>query len=247
MRRNARRLPVAPGHVIKKLAALTVLAACAHMAHADPKADDLGQLIEQKSLASRIGDSIHRASNRAADLVLNAMGSLGVPYRFGGTSAETGFDCSGFVRAMFQQTLGTLLPRTSAEQAAATDKIKKDELRPGDLVFFNTMRRAYSHVGIYVGEGKFIHAPRTGAQVRVESMNVGYWQHRFDGARRVLTADANASAAMPASGGGSAIIGRESPAPSSVRLGGSLFGKSAGDGAPPSTAFGQFPASGDGI
>lgn len=218
------------------------------MAHADPKSDDLGQLIKQKSLASRIGDSIHRATDRAADLVLNAMGSLGVPYRLGGTSAETGFDCSGFVRAMFQQTLGTLLPRTSAEQAAATDKIKKDELRPGDLVFFNTMRRAYSHVGIYLGEGKFIHAPRTGAEVRVESMNVSYWQRRFDGARRVLTADADAraNASTPAAGG-SAIIGRESPAPSSVRLGGSLFGKPAGGDAPPSTAFGQFPTFGDGI
>jgi len=83
--------------------------------------------------------------------------------------------------------VGHLLPRRAEEQAAATEKIDRSELKPGDLVFFNTMRRTFSHVGIYVGEGKFIHSPRTGAQVRVEDMNGSYWQRRFDGARRVLS------------------------------------------------------------
>jgi hypothetical protein len=78
-----------------------------------------------------------------------------------------------------------LLPRRAEQQAAATQRIDKNELQPGDLVFFNTMRRAFSHVGIYVGDGKFIHSPKPGAEVRVESMGVSYWQRRFDGARRV--------------------------------------------------------------
>ncbi|OQC01871.1 MAG: Murein DD-endopeptidase MepH precursor [Alphaproteobacteria bacterium ADurb.Bin100] len=113
------------------------------------------------------------------------MGFLGVPYKRGGTSAETGFDCSGFVRAMYEQSIGLVLPRRANEQAAATQTIDRTDLKPGDLVFFNTMRRAFSHVGIYVGDGKFIHAPRSGAQVRVEDMREAYWQTRFNGARRV--------------------------------------------------------------
>ena len=131
-------------------------------------------------------DSVrHGVVDRTSDLVVTAMGFLGVPYRRGGNSADTGFDCSGLVRTIYGQTIGLMLPRRADEQAAATQTIDKKELRPGDLVFFNTMRRAFSHVGIYVGDGKFIHAPRTGAKVRVEDMRIGYWQRRFDGARRV--------------------------------------------------------------
>jgi cell wall-associated NlpC family hydrolase len=110
---------------------------------------------------------------------------MGVPYRRGGNTAETGFDCSGFVKAMYEQTVGLILPRRAEQQAASTQKIERSELQPGDLVFFNTMRRAFSHVGIYVGEGKFIHSPKPGAEVRVEDMGVSYWNRRFDGARRV--------------------------------------------------------------
>ena len=89
---------------------------------------------------------------------------------------------------MYEQTSGLVLPRRSDEQAAATKTIDPSELVPGDLVFFNTTRRAFSHVGIYMGDGRFIHAPRTGAVVRVEDMAGAYWQARFDGARRVLVA-----------------------------------------------------------
>jgi cell wall-associated NlpC family hydrolase len=113
------------------------------------------------------------------------MGFLGVPYRRGGNSAETGFDCSGFVRAMYEQSVGLILPRQAIEQAKAAQNIDHSDLQPGDLVFFNTMRRSFSHVGIYVGEGKFIHSPRSGSQVRVEDMNESYWKKRFNGARRV--------------------------------------------------------------
>jgi cell wall-associated NlpC family hydrolase len=119
-------------------------------------------------------------------LVINAMAFLGVPYKWGGSSYETGFDSSGFVRAVYEQSVGKVLPRRSDEQAAATQIIDRKELKPGDLVFFNTMRRAFSHVGIYVGEGRFIHSPRAGAHVRMEDMSLSYWNSRFNGARRVL-------------------------------------------------------------
>lgn len=137
-------------------------------------------------MADRVSEGASHVADRASELVVNAMGFLGVPYRRGGTSAETGFDCSGFVKAMYQQTVGLILPRRAKEQAAATEKIDKRDLQPGDLVFFNTLRHAFSHVGIYIGDNKFIHSPKPGAQVRVEDMNIPYWKARFDGARRVL-------------------------------------------------------------
>ncbi len=132
-----------------------------------------------------MSEASNQVSAQASDLVVGAMGFLGVPYQRGGTSVETGFDCSGFVKSMFEQTVGLVLPRNAAQQAAATQTIDRSELRPGDLVFFNTMRHAFSHVGIYVGNGKFIHSPKPGAEVRVEDMGGSYWAKRFDGARRV--------------------------------------------------------------
>jgi len=175
--------------------ALLLALALSSAAHAapptSPNPDDLERLLADKSLIhqtighiEQVGQSVR---DRTSDLVGNAMGFLGVPYRRGGNSAETGFDCSGFVRATFAQTVGLILPRRANEQAAATDTIDKSELKPGDLVFFNTMRRTFSHVGIYLGDGKFIHAPRSGAKVRVEDMGTSYWSRRFDGARRVDT------------------------------------------------------------
>ncbi len=150
-----------------------------------PPADELGNFLHEKGLLARITEASNQVSSQASDLVVGAMGFLGVPYRRGGSSAETGFDCSGFVKSMYEQTVGLVLPRNAAQQAAATQKIERDELRPGDLVFFNTMRHAFSHVGIYVGNGKFIHSPKPGAEVRVEDMGGSYWAKRFDGARRV--------------------------------------------------------------
>jgi cell wall-associated NlpC family hydrolase len=141
-----------------------------------------------KSLRSQLHQVGETVAARTSDLVVTAIGFLGVPYRRGGNSADTGFDCSGFVRAMYNQTVGHLLPRRAEEQAAATEKIDRRDLKPGDLVFFNTMRRTFSHVGIYVGEGKFIHSPKPGAEVRVEDMTGSYWQRRFTGARRVSAA-----------------------------------------------------------
>jgi len=147
--------------------------------------DDMDKLLADKGLLMHIDQVGKTVRVKASELVFNAMGFLGVPYKRGGSTVEAGFDCSGFVRAMYEQSIGLLLPRKAEQQAAATQRIEKTELQPGDLVFFNTMRRAFSHVGIYVGDGKFIHSPKPGAEVRVESMGVSYWQSRFDGARRV--------------------------------------------------------------
>ena len=129
---------------------------------------------------------VERLRDKASDMVLNAMNFLGVPYRRGGNTADHGFDCSGFTRQVFEMSLGLVLPRRADEQAtiASLTNIKRDELKPGDLVFFNTLRRTFSHVGIYVGDGKFIHAPRPGGEVRVESIGTAYWSKRFTGARR---------------------------------------------------------------
>ncbi len=156
--------------------------------------DDMDRMLGDKGLIGHLGQVRQTVVDRTSDLVVTAMGFLGVPYRFGGNTVETGFDCSGFVRAMYNQTVGHLLPRRAEEQAAATRPVARAELKPGDLVFFNTMRRAFSHVGIYIGEGKFIHAPRTGSEVRVENMNGSYWQRRFDGGRRVESAQGPISA-----------------------------------------------------
>ena len=157
------------------------------LAHAAPTAadnDDLEALINQSLVMSEISHISQRVGSQASDLVVNAMGFLGVPYKRGG-SGITGFDCSGFVRAMYENTLGLVLPHNAKAQADATQIIDKNELQPGDLVFFNTLRRAFSHVGIYVGEGKFIHSPRAGGEVRIENMSDSYWRKRFNGARRV--------------------------------------------------------------
>lgn len=129
---------------------------------------------------------VQNMRDKASDMVLSAMNFLGVPYRRGGNTADTGFDCSGFTRHIFELSLGHVLPRRVDEQASAPGliKVKRDELKPGDLVFFNTLKRTFSHVGIYIGEGKFIHSPRSGASVRVEDMRYAYWSKRFTGARR---------------------------------------------------------------
>ena len=133
---------------------------------------------ENPSLVSRATASIQTAMD-------DAMNLIGVSYKRGGTSPETGFDCSGFVVHVFREGMGLMLPRTSREISKEGEAVKKSELQPGDLVFFNTMRRTFSHVGIYLGEGQFIHSPRAGGKVRIENMHEGYWAKRYEGARRV--------------------------------------------------------------
>ena len=151
---------------------------------------------EPKPAASLFG----RVRDRASELVVQAMGYVGVRYKRGGTSAETGFDCSGFVQHVYNASLGLVLPRRADEQATDTNlaKVDRADLRPGDLVFFNTMRRTFSHVGIYIGGNRFIHSPRTGEDVRTEDMTFSYWARRFTGARRVIEPAAPANGASAA-------------------------------------------------
>jgi len=143
---------------------------------------------------------VEKVRDSASGMVVSAMNFLGVRYVRGGNSAEEGFDCSGFTRYIFEHSLGLILPRRADEQATAPGlvKVKRDELQPGDLVFFNTLRRTFSHVGIYVGDNKFIHAPRTGGNVRVEDMQVKYWSKRFTGARRPAEGQVQTAAFVPA-------------------------------------------------
>ena len=162
-------------------------------------ADPVLQLLQDKGFVSRESANegsalVRQVRDVASELVLSAMNFLGVPYRRGGSSADDGFDCSGFTRHIFEMSLGLVLPRRVDDQASASGllRVNREELRPGDLVFFNTLKRTFSHVGIYIGDGKFIHAPRSGSEVRIEDMRQAYWDRRFTGARR---ADLNTPAA----------------------------------------------------
>jgi cell wall-associated NlpC family hydrolase len=123
--------------------------------------------------------------DRASDLTVKAMDMLGIRYKRGGSTPENGLDCSGFVRLVFKDAVGAELPRTSNEISKVGENIQPKDLQPGDLVFYNTLRRGFSHVGIYLGDNKFIHSPSAGGQVRIESMDIGYWKKRFNGARRI--------------------------------------------------------------
>ncbi|WP_047541156.1 C40 family peptidase [Methylotenera versatilis] len=125
--------------------------------------------------------------SRAQEVLVNALSLTGIQYKYGGKSPETGFDCSGFVRYVFSQATNLSLPPTARAISQIGKTVKKDELQPGDLVFFNTLKSAFSHVGIYMGDNKFIHAPSTGKTVRVESMKSSYWAKRFNGAQRLDT------------------------------------------------------------
>ena len=129
---------------------------------------------------------LERYTNAAQDVILEGLKLVGVRYRLGGSDETNGLDCSGFVQLVFKDSIGTLLPRTAREMSEVGQRIDASQLKPGDLVFFNTMRRTFSHVGIYLGDNHFLHAPRTGAEVRVESMNSSYWTARYNGARRIL-------------------------------------------------------------
>ena len=177
-----------------------LLLAAAATAHAAPPAsaeDDVGRFMAEKRLfdrleevrtnvGNRVSDSASHVANRASELVVNAMGYLGVPYRRGGNSAATGFDCSGFVRAMYEQTIGLILPRRAEEQATATQRIERGELQPGDLVFFEAYAYGASHVGIYIGNGRFVHSVDENSGVRITGMSDGYWGVNYLGARRIF-------------------------------------------------------------
>ena len=146
----------------------------------------VAQSTEQQPRLGEEPSFFERYTNSAQDLILKGLELVGINYRRGGTNPDSGLDCSGFVQVVFKDAVGKLLPRTAKEQSEVGNVVDQNELKPGDLVFFNTMRRAFSHVGIYLGDNRFMHAPRTGAEVRVEDMSQSYWVKRYNGARRVV-------------------------------------------------------------
>jgi len=128
-------------------------------------------------------------TSRAAVLAQQAIDLLGIRYQYGSNQPEHGLDCSGLVQYVFKEAWGKELPRTSLEISRVGERVDPADLQPGDLVFYNTLRRGFSHVGIYLGDDKFIHAPSRGGRVRIESMNINYWKKRFNGARRIHEPD----------------------------------------------------------
>lgn len=140
-----------------------------------------------ESRVQRAQKLLSNVTDKASDVVLGALNYIGVRYKYGGNTPDSGLDCSGFVRYVFQDTTNFLLPRRSEEMSQVGERIAKTDLKPGDLVFFNTMRRSFSHVGIYIGGDKFVHAPATGGKIRVEDLRESYWSARYNGARRVET------------------------------------------------------------
>ncbi|SUA89059.1 C40 family peptidase [Pandoraea pulmonicola] len=155
-------------------------------------ATDAPQAAVEETRVQRAQKLLSNVTDKASDVVLGALNYIGVRYKYGGNTPDSGLDCSGFVRYVFQDTLNFMLPRRSEEMSQVGERIAKTDLKPGDLVFFNTMRRSFSHVGIYIGGDKFVHAPATGGKIRVEDLRESYWSARYNGARRVETLKASA-------------------------------------------------------
>ena len=165
-------------------------AATASQAAAQPSAQSLSatQVSDDTDAAPTGAKSfLSGMAGKAGDVVVGALNMIGVRYRWGGNTPDSGLDCSGFVRYVFRDTLGLSLPRRAEEMSRVGEKVSMRNLKPGDLVFFNTMRRTFSHVGIYIGDNKFVHSPSTGSTIRVDDLDDGYWEKRFTGARRIET------------------------------------------------------------
>lgn len=153
-----------------------------------PESSAQDSILQHLQLSNLPGASVFTQSQR---LIEEAYGLLGLRYRYGGTSPTTGMDCSGLVQYVFRQALNISLPRTAAEQSRVGKPIAITDLQAGDLVFFNTMRRSFSHVGIYIGAGQFIHAPRSGKRIQITSLSNSYFNARFQGARRIISEEEN--------------------------------------------------------
>ena len=144
-------------------------------------ASDLNRLLKPDA-----ADNGVKPEGHVRDVLQRALALLGTPYRWGGSSPDSGFDCSGLVGYVFRNALGIELPRVSREMAKAGEPVAgRAALAAGDLVFFSRTGGEVDHVGIYVGEGRFVHAPRTGRDVTVSSLDTGYWSEKFLQARRV--------------------------------------------------------------
>ncbi|HGP7632570.1 TPA: C40 family peptidase [Neisseria gonorrhoeae] len=150
----------------------------------------LRQFAEDEQPVLPVNRAPARRAGNADELIGSAMGLLGIAYRYGGTSVSTGFDCSGFMQHIFKRAMGINLPRTSAEQARMGAPVARSELQPGDMVFFRTLGgNRISHVGLYIGNNRFIHAPRTGKNIEITSLSHKYWNGKYAFARRIKKND----------------------------------------------------------
>ncbi len=145
-----------------------------------------GRLADSEPEPAAAAPPVVHAIDRASGVALQALAYLGTPYRVSGLSPRTGFDCSGLVAYVYREGAGLTLPRNTFDLSRLGEAVERAALRPGDLVFYNTQRRDYSHVGIYLGEERFIHAPSSGGEVRVENLRADYWVRRYNGARRII-------------------------------------------------------------
>ncbi len=143
---------------------------------------------EPRGFGVAASEAAGKVLSGAQDVAVYALSLIGVKYKFGGNTPASGLDCSGLVRYVFQEVTGVTLPRTSRELSGVGDKVRIADLVPGDLVFFNTRRFPNSHVGIYLGDDRFIHAPSRGGDVEIATLSTSYWRKRFDGARRLVQA-----------------------------------------------------------
>jgi cell wall-associated NlpC family hydrolase len=165
--------------MIRTLLTMLIGAACAVVVmptRADPLSDEMPARVQ----------ALVEPAAQVQELLIRAISMVGVKYRYGGNSAQSGFDCSGFVRHVFSESIALELPRTSYAMGKLGEPVEKDDLQPGDLVFHNTLNRALSHVGIYLGEGRFVHAPSRGKSVEIVDMAESYWKKRYNGARRLI-------------------------------------------------------------
>jgi len=149
-------------------------------------ASDSVRLPETEAEPAAASVPIVNATDRASGVALQALTHLGTPYREGGLSPQTGFDCSGLVAYAYREGSGLVLPRNTFDLSRLGEAVERSALRAGDLLFYNTQRREYSHVGIYLGQDRFIHAPSSGGEVRVENLRADYWMRRYNGARRII-------------------------------------------------------------
>jgi cell wall-associated NlpC family hydrolase len=179
-------------------------------------ADDQGQYSPRQVPSAGVSSRAQALVADTQELIMHALAFMGVNYRFGGKSPEAGLDCSGFVHHVFKEAAGVVLPGTAYAQSLQGEMVRRGQLQPGDLVFFNTLKRAFSHVGIYIGDNRFIHAPRTGKRVEIGDLTAGYWSQRFNGARRIVTPQAedkpradDARAFAPAPPGAQQTAGQE--------------------------------------
>lgn len=162
---------------------LAVLTACA----STPPSSRRGSSVEVRSLPDEQTDMASANPAAANDVLFQAISLVGTPYRYGGNSPEIGFDCSGLIGYVFLQSAGLKLPRSTAALIDINaPKVEQDRLIPGDLVYFNTLGGRVSHIGIYVGERRFVHAPSSGGFVRMDNLDTPYWQKHYVEAKRIL-------------------------------------------------------------